>query len=304
MQLETQQFNDHISYLDNGLLDTPGVGSTYVVRGDEIAIVETGTSRCAPNVLDGLRRLGIASGDVRHIVLTHIHMDHAGGTGTLLPHMPDARVYIHSRTAKYLDDPSDLLASAERALADLFPLHGGVDPVPAERIVHADELKLDLGRGVVLRAIATPGHSPDHLSYWEESSHSLFTGDAIGISIGAAQFDGPVTPPPALNLHAQRATFEKLLQLPIDTLLFSHYGPSDRDPRQMIEHLRERWEQIVAIVRRQWQASNIDMAAVVREMYPNLDRDSRSAAMVQGWIEMSVRGLVVAFDREAKKAQG
>lgn len=304
MQLETRQFNEHIAYLDNGLLDTPGVGSTYVVRGDEIAIVETGTSRCASNVLDGLRRLGVNPREVRHIVLTHIHMDHAGGTGTLLPHMPDAQVYIHSRTAKYLVDPTDLLASAERALADLFPLHGGVDPVPADRIVHADELNLDLGRGVVLRALATPGHSPDHVSYWEASSRSLFTGDAIGISIGAAHFNGPVTPPPALNLPAQRETFDTLLQLPIDTLLFSHYGPGDRDPRAQIEQLRERWELIVAIVRGQWEDGNVDMAAVVRQMFPNLDRDSRSAAMVVGWIEMSVRGLVVAFEREAKKTQG
>ena len=130
MRLETVQLNDHILYLDNGLLDAPGVGSTYVVRGDEIAIVETGTSRCAPQVLEGLQRLGIKPADVRHIVLTHIHMDHAGGTGSLLPAMPEASVYIHSRTAKYLTEPTDLLASAQRALGPIFALHGTVDRWP------------------------------------------------------------------------------------------------------------------------------------------------------------------------------
>lgn len=153
MQLETVQLSEHIAYLDNGLLGATRTGSTYVVRGDEIAIIETGTSSSAPHVLDGLRRLGIHPADVRHIVLTHIHMDHAGGTGTLLPAMPEARVYIHSRTAKYLVDPSELVVSAERALGPLFSLHGTVVPVPAERIVFADDLRLELGRGVALRAI-------------------------------------------------------------------------------------------------------------------------------------------------------
>ena len=144
MRLETRQFNDHIWYIDNGLLDAAGVGTTYVVRGDEIAIVETGTSRCASNVLDGLQRLQIDPSNVRHIVLTHIHMDHAGGAGTLLKAMPEAQVYIHSRTAEFLTDPSRLVASAERALGDLFTLHGTVEMVDQERVVHADDLRLDL----------------------------------------------------------------------------------------------------------------------------------------------------------------
>lgn len=304
MQLPIAHFNDHIAYLDNGLLDTPGFGSTYVVRGDELAIVETGTSRCAPHVLDGLRRLGHDPANVRHIVLTHIHMDHAGGTGTLLAAMPEAQVYIHSRTARFLVDPSELLVSAARALGPLFPLHGGVEPVAAERIMAAEDLRLDLGRGVVLRAIATPGHSQDHLAYYEEHSRCVFVGDAIGVNIPVSQYLGPVTPPPGVNLTAQRETFARLRELPIDTLLFSHFGPARQSPRDVIDRLHEQFERLVGLVRAGWEHGQIDRAAILKQMLSEDMSSEQAAVVTAGWIEMSINGLVVAFEREAKKARG
>jgi glyoxylase-like metal-dependent hydrolase (beta-lactamase superfamily II) len=303
MQLETVQFSDQIAYIDNGLLDSPGVGSTYVVRGDELAIIETGTSRCAPNVLDGLRRLGIDPAEVRHIVLTHVHMDHAGGTGTLLQAMPEARAYIHSKTAPYLVDPAKLVASAERALGELFSLHGPVEPVAAERIVYADDLRLDLGRGVVLRAIYTPGHSPDHLAYFEEQSGCLFTGDSLGIVVPRSAYAGPVTPPPAFKLADQRATFEKLRSLEIETLLFSHYGPSAQSPRATIELLHERFEQLVTLVQTGWAAGHVDHAAVIQALLGKATTDTHTEWLMAGWIEMSINGLVLFFERQAQKAR-
>lgn len=301
MHLEAVQLNDHIQYLDNGLLDAPGVGSTYVVRGDEIAIVETGTSRCAPHVLAGLQRLGIQPADVRHIVLTHIHMDHAGGTGTLLRAMPEASVYIHSRTAKYLTEPADLLTSAQRALGPIFALHGTVEPVPPERIVYADELQLDLGRGITLQAIATPGHSSDHLAYYQPNSRCLFTGDSVGISLPMIDFDGPVTPPPAANIAAQRETFAKLLALDVETLLFSHYGPGVPRPHGHIVLLQARFEYLVAVVEAQWRAGHVDHAAIVQDMLDRHELSPQHAAIMVGWINMSINGLVHAFERAARK---
>lgn len=305
MELPVAQFNDHIAYLDNGLLDTVGFGSTYVVRGDELAIVETGTSRCAPYVLDGLRQLGHDPAAVRHIVLTHIHMDHAGGTGTLLKAMPDAQVYIHSRTARFLVDPSELLRSAERALGSLFPLHGTVEPVPAERIQPADDLRLDLGRGVVLRAIYTPGHSQDHLAYYDEASGCLFTGDSIGVDIAVSDYVGPVTPPPGVNLAAQRETFAKLRSLEIETLLFSHFGPAAEPPRAVIDRLHEQFEYLVDLVERAWQSGHVDRAVITQQMLAGRAfANEQAVAVMTGWIEMSINGLIVAFERQARKAQG
>jgi glyoxylase-like metal-dependent hydrolase (beta-lactamase superfamily II) len=301
MELQVAQFYDHISYLDNGLLDTPGLGTTYVLRGDDLAIVETGTSLCAPHVLDGLRRLGIEPSAVRHVLLTHIHMDHAGGAGTLLPYMPEATLYIHSRTAKYLVDPSDLLSSAERALGSLYPLHGTVEPAPPERIAAAEQLQLDLGRGVVVRAIETPGHSPDHIAYFDESSRSLFTGDAVGILIPSARYLGPVMPPPAISLDRQRETFDRLLDLPIETLLFTHFGPGSESPRALIERLSEQYERLVSLVQQGREAGNVDHDAITRAMMIADPPDERAALMVAGWVEMSIKGLMHFFDRQARK---
>lgn len=291
------QFNEHIWYIDNGLLDVPGFGSTYVLRGDTTAIVETGTSLCAPQVLDGLRQLGVEPAEVRHILLTHIHMDHAGGTGTLLPHMPDATVHIHSRTAKYLVEPADLLRSAERALGSLFPAHGTVEPIAAERIAYADELRLDLGRGVLLEAVATPGHSPDHLAYYESSSHSLFSGDALGIELPRYGYAGPVTPPPAVDIERQRATFQKLLEMDIATTLFSHCGPGRAPVLASIEQARERFELLVALVRQQFEAGALDTPAAVSALLHDAPGDPRARAIIEGWIDMSVRGLGLYFRR-------
>jgi glyoxylase-like metal-dependent hydrolase (beta-lactamase superfamily II) len=301
MQLQTTQFNDHIWYIDNGLLHAPGTGATYVVRGDEIAIVEAGAAHCAPHVLEGLQRLGIKPSDVRHIVLTHIHMDHAGGTGTLLPHMPEATVYIHSRTAQYLNDPSKLLQSAERALGSLYALHLPVESVPAERIQPADELRLDLGRGVVLEAVYSPGHSADHLAYYESTSRTLFTGDSLGVQMPQWGFVGPVTPPPAANFAAQRETFAKLAAMDIDTLLFSHFGPNQCEPRFLIEHLHERYEQLVTLVRNAWEQGDLDHDAIIKQMMTEQPSTPEGQAVVAGWLEMSIKGLVHAFERQAKR---
>jgi glyoxylase-like metal-dependent hydrolase (beta-lactamase superfamily II) len=219
--------------------------------------------------------------------------------------MPEAQIYIHSRSARYLVDPTDLLASAKRALGPLFALHGDVDPAPAERILPAEDLRLDLGRGVALRAIYTPGHSKDHLSYFEESSRCLFTGDAVGVDIAASDYVGPVTPPPGVNLAAQRETFEKLRALEIETLLFSHFGPAAESPRQIIDRLHEQFEQFVALVHAGWSAGQIDHAAIIKQMLAGRRPASPQAELVTaGWIEMSINGLVVAFEREAKKERG
>lgn len=304
MQLAVGRYNDTIAWLDNGLLDTPGLGTCYLVQGDDLALIETGASPCVPYVLDGLRRLGIDPARIRHVLLTHIHMDHAGATGTLLPHLPEATVYIHSRTARFLVDPRDLLASAERALGPLFALHGVVEPVPAERIVAADELRLDLGRGVVLRAIPSPGHSPDHLAYFEEQSRALFAGDALGVAVPAADYVGPVTPPPGVSVEAQRDTFARLQRLPIDALLFAHFGPAAEAPATLIERLSQRYDQLVELVWSGWQSGALDRAAIVRAMLNGTPTDARNAAMIAGWIEMSINGLTHYFDRQTRQRAG
>jgi glyoxylase-like metal-dependent hydrolase (beta-lactamase superfamily II) len=218
--------------------------------------------------------------------------------------MPEATVYIHSRTAKYLVDPTELLSSAERALGPLFPLHGSVEPVSADRIVYADELELQLGRGVHIRALQTPGHSPDHIAYYETSSRSLWSGDALGISLAAAHFEGPMTPPPAVNVAAQHETFAKLRALDIETLLFSHYGPSNLSPHVHIALQQERYDYFFNLVHEQWKSGQVEADMIVRQMTDFESIDEQHAWLTEGWVRMSVNGLVLAFERAARKAAG
>jgi glyoxylase-like metal-dependent hydrolase (beta-lactamase superfamily II) len=297
MHLQTGQVGTSIAYLDNGLLDIPGVGTTYLVRGDDIAIVETGTSLCASTIIEGLQALGVRPQAVRHIVLTHVHMDHAGGAGVLIESMPEARVYIHSLTAQHLVDPSRLLPSAERALGYLYARHGTIVPLPPERLVPAEALDLDLGAGVRLQAVATPGHSPDHLSYYEPSSGALFTGDAIGISLPAFGYHGPVTPPPAYDVGAQLATFDKLLAMPIEQLLFSHWGPSHETAHATIGRLKADFERFDALIRQSLEQGHVDEASIIRAMLPEHPLPPAGEWVVAGWVSMSIKGLQRYYTR-------
>ncbi|MBA3947812.1 MAG: MBL fold metallo-hydrolase [Herpetosiphonaceae bacterium] len=298
MKLATGVVNDHISYLDNGLLGAAGFGSTYLVRGTELAIVETGTSLCAPDVLAGLAQLGVRPTDIRHIVLTHVHMDHAGGAGTLARQMPDANVYLHSLTIPHLIDPSKLLASAARALGALFPAHGTLEPLASDRLYPAEELRLDLGHDVVLQAIYTPGHSPDHLSYLDLASGAFFTGDAVGVDLPVYRYLGPVTPPPAIDVDLQQRTFEQLLELPIKQLLFSHFGPAQADPHSVIEQLRDRYTQFTQLVRAGVEVGHVDEAAILRTMLKTDDLPDDAAWVLAGWINMSIRGMTRYWSKQ------
>jgi glyoxylase-like metal-dependent hydrolase (beta-lactamase superfamily II) len=290
---------DSIAFIDNGLLGIPGVGATYVLRGDEIAIVETGTSTCAPLILEGLEALGIAPRMVRHILLTHVHMDHAGGAGVLVDSMPDARVYIHEQTAPHLVDPSRLIPSAERALAEMFARHGTIVPLAPERLVAAQLLRLPLGRGLTVHAIPTPGHSADHLAYWIPEQAALFTGDGVGIMLPRYDFSGPVTPPPGFDPVAQRATFRTLLELPVEHLLFSHWGRQSGDAHAAMIHLQARFEQFFERVERETTDGALDPAALVRSELPATPLSPDGEWLIGGWTRMNLRGIARYLAKQA-----
>lgn len=281
---------DSIAIIDNGLLGIPRVGATYVLRGDEIAIVETGTSLSAPIILEGLAALGIAPRDVRHMLLTHVHMDHAGGAGVLAQAMPDAQVYIHGQAIQHLVDPSRLIPSAERALCEMFARHGTVVPLPAERFVAAESLRLPLGRGLTVEAIPTPGHSPDHLAYWIPESAALFTGDSIGIALPAHHFVGPVTPPPGFDPVAQRHTFAILRVLPVEHLLFSHWGRA-ADAQATLARLEEDFERFLARVEHDVAHDTLDQDAIVQSVLPAEPLTPDGEWLIGGWTRMSIRGI-------------
>jgi glyoxylase-like metal-dependent hydrolase (beta-lactamase superfamily II) len=265
--------DDHIAAIDHNLLGLPGVGVTYVVRGDAVALIETGTALTVPHTLAGLEAVGVHPDQVEHIICTHIHMDHAGGAGYLAAALPRAAVYINSAVAEHLADPTRLMASVRRAVgAEAWPLHGDMRPVAPERLRPAEALRLDLGSDVVLEAIATPGHSPDHLSFWERRSGGLFIGDAAGLTM------------------AHRATIATLRSHAIPRIYVTHHGPHD-DVALQLERASTKLDELVELVDVALRDGDPDVPALAARWlaYPD---DGPAALVARSWGQMSVAGLI------------
>jgi len=150
----------------------PGYGrfiGAYLFCGEKSAIVDTGPAAVAPNLLSALSQVGMDPAEIDYIVLTHIHIDHAGGVGTVIKELTNARVLAHSRARSHLIDPTKLWQGSLKTLGDLALKYGPIEPVPEDRIVVAtDQVKLDLGRGLALEIYLTPGHAAHHLSVLTE----------------------------------------------------------------------------------------------------------------------------------------
>jgi glyoxylase-like metal-dependent hydrolase (beta-lactamase superfamily II) len=288
--------DDHITAIDCGLLGGPGIGLNYVVRGDpgQVALIETGTSLTAATTLAGLDQLGIPREAVRHILCTHIHMDHAGGAGPLAAALPNADVYINSETAKFLVDPERLLASTRRAIGEtLWPLQGTIQPLPPTCLRAAETLRLDLGRGVALQAVASPGHSADHIAFFDPGSGTLFAGDSCGVCMPRYGIGPrPVTPPPGFDLAAQIATYERLSALPIGRLLVTHCGAVG-DAAAALREQHMRLLEAADIVRAAVERGAPDVAALATRLFPSDDQP-----VLRAWAEMSIAGLARYFQKQ------
>ena len=159
--------------------------SAYLLEGSEPTLVETGPTTSVEAVTTGLRSLGLQPNDLAHIVVTHIHLDHAGGVGRLSQGFPRARVWVHERGAPHLADPTKLVASAARVYGEeqMRSLFGPVDPVPADRLRSvSDGDRISLGTRS-LEVMYTPGHASHHVALVDSASGAVFTGDALGIHL-------------------------------------------------------------------------------------------------------------------------
>jgi len=201
----------------------------YLIRGDRPCLVETGTAPSAPLVRDALAGLGVGPADLATVVVTHIHLDHAGGTGDIAGMFPGAEVVVHERGARHLADPARLMASARSVWGDeLDQLFGTLAPTPAERIRTVDRAgTIDLGGGRRLDSHYAPGHARHHVALIDSVSGDLYVGDAAGIYIPDTGDLRPLTPPPDFDLATALESLRTFAALRPARLLFSHYGPVD-----------------------------------------------------------------------------
>ncbi len=216
-----------IFQIDTKMAGYQGITAGYLIRSSRPCLVETGTSTSAPVVRAALAALGIGAGDLATVVVTHIHLDHAGGVGDIAAAYPAAQVVVHEKGARHLVDPSRLMASARMVYGDaLDVLFGSLAATPADRLRTLDDVgEIDLGDGRRLTSYYSPGHARHHVGLLDSLSGDLYVGDAAGVYIPETGDLRPATPPPDFDLGVALGSLEKFADLRPERLLFSHYGP-------------------------------------------------------------------------------
>lgn len=222
-----EPLGDEVFAIDTRMGGYDGITSGYLIRGSRPCLVETGTANSAPRVVSALAELGVGAGDLATIVVTHIHLDHAGGVGDLAAAYPQAQVVVQERGARHLVDPSKLVASARRVFgASMDTLFGELLPTPAERVVALGDVgTIDLGDGRRLDAFHAPGHASHHVGLVDSRTGDLYTGDAAGVYVPETADVRPATPPPDFDLDLALASLARMRDIGPTRLLFSHFGP-------------------------------------------------------------------------------
>jgi len=218
-----------ITTIDDLICGVPRLHSVYLIDAPHLAIIDCGPTSAADAVLRGIREAGVAPAEIEYIVVTHVHLDHAGGAGSLLGEMPRAKVVVHHRGARHLRQMDTLVASAVAAQGEsLIGKYGASLPVAADDIIEVGEgSRLDLGDGQALEFMDTPGHAPHELCIRETRHGGIFVGDAVGLLLGNHSSLFTCHPPPSYDPAACIAIAERLRREAPAKLYFAHFGATD-----------------------------------------------------------------------------
>ncbi len=226
-----QDFEHGITAIDSRFV-RPGLAAIHLlVEQGHAAIIDTGTNFSVPCVLEILHDKGLAPQSVTYVIVTHVHLDHAGGAGRMMQLFPNARLVVHPRGARHMIDPARLVAGAAAVYGEaaVKKTYGEIIPVPAGRVIEApDNFELPL-QGRKLRFLDTPGHARHHFCIWDETSRSVFTGDTFGISyrefdVAGREFIFPTCTPVQFEPEAAHASIERIMALQPEQAYLTHYG--------------------------------------------------------------------------------
>ncbi|MGE3179450.1 MAG: MBL fold metallo-hydrolase [Vicinamibacterales bacterium] len=240
-----------VSFLDLHFQRLPRIIATGVLHGPGgVALVDPGPASSLPTLRRTLADAGIAMSDVTALLLTHIHLDHAGASGTLVRERPDLKVYVHKAGAPHMVDPSKLLASATRLYGDQMDvLWGEVLPVPSDALVILEGGERVTAGGRTLEVAYTPGHASHHVSYFSRDTGIAFVGDTAGVRLSAEEFIMPPTPPPDIDLELWKGSVAIFEAWRPDTVFLTHFGPASPAGTHLA-HLREQLDAVAEAARR------------------------------------------------------
>jgi glyoxylase-like metal-dependent hydrolase (beta-lactamase superfamily II) len=251
-----------VSAIDTLTAGLREVTAGYLLHAPRPTLVECGPARTAATVIAGLRSLGFDPDDLAYVVLTHIHLDHAGGAGDLAAAFPNARIVVSELGARHLHDPTRLNASSRRVYGPLFDtVYGPCTPIDEHRIIGvADGDELDLGGGRTLELLHTPGHAKHHIGIHDPSNGLVFTGDSVGVKLPEMTSIRPATPPADFHLEAALTSIARYREREPGTVYLAHYGavsPPDEALAEAADRLRL-WAEVAEAALREAQARGFD----------------------------------------------
>lgn len=288
--------------IDVELFGARELSCSYLLEGPEPALIETGPATVFETLRGRLDEVGI---EPKHIVLTHIHLDHGGGVGHVARLFPGATIWVHDVGARHVADPERLVASARRLFGDaLDTLYGEPDPVPESRIRPMEEgTVIPLGERE-LRVLYTPGHARHEVTLYEPDSGAAFVGDTAGVRYGEG-WQKPATPPPEFDLDAALDSIARVQKLRPSTVCFTHFGPAaesvlDRAARDLRE-----WDTLLRpLVERGAEEDELLAALEPQVGEPPGDRSFRASAADLSSTRNSMLGFLRYYRKRAEERAG
>ena len=280
-----------------------------IIENGRAAFVDTGTAKSVPHMLDALKQNGLTAADVDYVFLTHVHLDHAGGAGTLMQSLPNAQCVLHPRGARHMIDPSKLVAAAQDVYGErrFKLLYGDLPPIPAERVITVEDgEKLSLG-GHEFEFIHTTGHANHHYCIVDKTNRTIFSGDTFGMSYREldteqGHFIMPITTPSQFDPEAAHKSIDRLISYKPNAIYVTHYSRLDRDLSKLADDMHAQLDGYVAIAKKnataptRTQTMTDDLYAYIAE---RLDRhgvvkdDAMRHRLLDGDIALNVQGLEV-----------
>ncbi|MBL3527278.1 MAG: MBL fold metallo-hydrolase [gamma proteobacterium endosymbiont of Lamellibrachia anaximandri] len=240
-----QTLEHAITCIDTGY-QRPDLAACYMIEAQgELAFIDTGTTYTLPVILKLLETRGLTTDQVKYIIVTHVHLDHAGGAGALMEKCPEAQLVVHPFGARHMVDPTKLTAGATAVYGkeQFRKAFGRLIPIPQERVIEAsDEIVIELG-GRSLLCLDTPGHARHHICIYDDRSKGLFTGDTFGLSYrdldtSKGAFILPTTTPVQFDPAAWQATLSRLMEMNPSSAYLTHYGKVN-DMKRLADNLHQ-----------------------------------------------------------------